>query len=125
MSSYDAAISPHPDAWLALDEQQRLELVREYHRDIGEELPEERQNVLHAVAHVIVENQLALESSPTPETLARLMREGLDRHAAVHAIGSVLLRAINDGISHNVRNINAEYTKRLRTLTAKDWVAGR
>jgi hypothetical protein len=102
-----------------------MELVREYHRDIGEELPEERQNVLHSVAHVVVENQLALGASPAPETLARLLREGLDRHAAVHAIGSVLLAAINDGLSDDIANIGAEYARRLGTLTAKDWLGGR
>jgi hypothetical protein len=124
VSRYDAAIPPRPDAWHALDEQERIDAVREYHRAIGEELPEERQNVLHSVAHVIVENQLALGSSPAPETLVRLLREGLDRHAAVHAIGSVLLGAINDGLADDIRNIGTEYAKRLSALTAKDWLRG-
>jgi len=47
---------------------------------------------MHGVAHVIVENQIAAgDSTVEPVTLARLMREGLDRHDAIHAIGSVLM----------------------------------
>jgi hypothetical protein len=121
---YDASISPDADAWQALDEQERLDLVREYHRHIGEELSDERQNVFHTVAHVIVENQLALGVSPATETLTRLMHEGLDRHAAVHAIGSVLLGAIYEGLSDNIGNIGSEYAKRLSRLTAQEWLRG-
>jgi hypothetical protein len=46
---------------------------------------------LHAVIHVVVENQLALGEEVVVETLARLQREGLGRHDGVHAIGSFLL----------------------------------
>jgi hypothetical protein len=46
----------------------------------------------HAANHVIVENQLAMgDATVVPATLARLMQEGLDRHDAIHAIGSVLV----------------------------------
>ena len=44
----------------------------------------------HAVVHAIVENQLALAEPVVVETFARLGREGLDRHDAVDAIGSVV-----------------------------------
>ena len=44
----------------------------------------------HAVVHAIVENQLALGEPVVVATLARLRSDGLDRHEAVHAIGSVL-----------------------------------
>jgi hypothetical protein len=42
------------------------------------------------VFHVIVENQAAqgLET-PVRRTLARLQAEGLSRHDAVHAVGSI------------------------------------
>ena len=121
---YDASTSPDAGGWHLLDEQKRLELVREYHRDIGEELPDERQNALHAAAHVIVENQLVLGISPVPDTLTRLMHEGLDRHAAVHAIGSVLMGSIYEGLSDSTGNITSEYTKRLGMLTARKWKRG-
>jgi hypothetical protein len=42
------------------------------------------------MAHVVVENQVALgEATSVPEALDRLINEGLDRHDAVHAVGSV------------------------------------
>jgi hypothetical protein len=44
-----------------------------------------------ATVHVIVENQVALgDAFPAKAVLIRLMNEGLDRHEAIHAIGSVL-----------------------------------
>ena len=52
---------------------------------------EELDNLsLHATVHAVVENQLAEGDKRVLETLARLRRQGLCRHEAVHAIGSVL-----------------------------------
>jgi hypothetical protein len=45
------------DAWLALDESERMRLVERYHRRQRIRLPNE---TIHAVIHVIVENQVAL-----------------------------------------------------------------
>ena len=50
-----------------------------------------------------------------PATLARLMREGLERHDAIHAVGSVLL-GIFKKPGKNV-DINAEYGRELVELT--------
>src|SRR5258705_5345218 len=86
---YDAIEQPDPEIWLELDETERVDLVIDYHRRIGVQL---ESLELHAMAHVVVENQAALgEATPVPETLERLMDEGLDRHEAVHAIGSILM----------------------------------
>jgi hypothetical protein len=54
---YDANEQPDPDVWLELDETERLDSVSDYHRRTGVQLetPE-----LHAMAHVVVENQVAL-----------------------------------------------------------------
>ena len=46
--------------------------------------------------HVVVENQLAANDEPVVRALARLMKEGLSRHEAVHAIGSVVAQHIFD-----------------------------
>jgi len=52
----------------------------------------------HAATHGIVENQAAMgHATVVPTTLDRLMRDGLDRHDAVHAIGSVLLQIVRCG----------------------------
>ena len=87
MDSYDPDRSRAAADWLELDEGERIELVSSYHRRKKIRLPNAQ---LHAVIHVIVENQLALGEQVVVETLARLQREGLSRHDALHAIGSVL-----------------------------------
>jgi hypothetical protein len=118
---YDADEQPDPDVWLVLDEMERLDLVSDYHRRTGVQLetPE-----LHAMAHVVVENQVALgEATSVPEVLDRLINEGLNRHDAVHAIGSVLLRVVFDTVHErdDASDINAKYRQELATLTAADW----
>jgi hypothetical protein len=118
---YDATEQPDPEIWLELDETERIDLVIDYHRHIGTQLetPE-----LHAMAHVVVENQVALgEVTPVPETLERLLDEGLDRHEAVHAIGSVLMQIMLDTVDKpdDGSDINARYNRELALLTAADW----
>jgi hypothetical protein len=118
---YDAIEQPDPEIWLELDETERADLVIDYHRRIGVQLetPE-----LHAMAHVVVENQVALgEVTPVPETLDRLMDEGLDRHEAIHAIGSILMEIVFDAVHKpdDGSDINANYYRELALLTAADW----
>ncbi|MEN8150147.1 MAG: DUF1841 family protein, partial [Planctomycetota bacterium] len=87
LETYHPLRTPDPEAWLAMDEQERIALVELRHEDERVEL----DNVtLHAVIHVIVENQLAMQDEDVRQTLDRLMAEGLDRHDALHAVGSVL-----------------------------------
>ena len=89
MEAYDPLNAPDPDEWQSMDEDERITLVMEHHRESGVELPNEQ---LHAVVHVVVENQIALGDEMSAQaTLERLMREGLDRHDAIHAVGSVLV----------------------------------
>jgi hypothetical protein len=54
---YDPLEAPDPDEWLELDEQERIDLVRDYHRRAGIRLPNEK---LHATLHAIIEAQIAL-----------------------------------------------------------------
>ena len=69
---YNADKTIDAKAWLALDEQERIDLVIAYHRRYH--LPMGGSAKLHGVAHVIVENQLALGDPPAvQETLTRLM----------------------------------------------------
>jgi hypothetical protein len=63
-------------------------LVVDYHRRTRVKLPNQR---LHAAIHVAVENQIAMgDELPVHGVLDRLQAEGLDRHDAIHAIGSAL-----------------------------------
>jgi hypothetical protein len=86
MMLYDASTAPHPEAWLQLDEQERIDLAIEYHRRYHLQMGQSPK--LHGVTHVIVENQVALgDVTVVPATLARLMREGLE---APHAYGATI-----------------------------------
>src|SRR5439155_17972527 len=88
MKRYDPLVPPSPEEWESIDEAERIRLAGEYHRRARIRLPNVR---VHAVFHVIVENQIALgDETPVRRTMARLMSEGLDRHEAIHAVGSVL-----------------------------------
>jgi hypothetical protein len=120
MDTYDPDIAPDPRAWLELDEGERLLLVGDYHEQAGDELPNVQ---IHAAIHVVVENQLAEAYLPAVEALERLMREGLNRHDSVHAIGSVLTEQIwtqtqGDGTPAFP---STTYEQELRALTADRW----
>jgi hypothetical protein len=80
---------------------------------------------LHAVIHVVVENQVALgDELPVRGTLLRLLREGLSRHDAVHAVGTVLARHLFDLLKNKPQDIdlNARYYRQLEHLTAEGWL---
>ncbi len=122
MDAYDPLDAPDPDEWLSLDEAERLMLVIEHHRQAGIELPTEEG---HAAIHVVVENQAALgDEVPTQATLERLMREGLDRHDAVHAVGSVLADHVQEILSgaDEEPDPNAKIFDELEKLTAARWL---
>ena len=86
---YDPSVAPDPRAWMALDEQERMAAVRAYHERPGAGVPSSQG---HAIVHTIVESQLADGHPAAVRALDRLVESGLDRHSAVHAVGSVLNR---------------------------------
>jgi hypothetical protein len=122
---YDALKAPDPQDWLDVDEQERIDQVIKYHRRYH--LPMGGSAKLHGVAHVIVENQIALGHPPaTREALTRLMGEGLDRHDAVHAVGSVVMSLMYDVLRERDKNagdINAKISRELAALTVESWRA--
>jgi len=121
MRRYDPLKAPNPTEWLALDEEEGIDLVQNYHRRAGIRLPNDR---LHAALHVTIENQIALgDELPVERTLHRLMSEGLDRHEAVHAIGSVLTDLIYDVSKGEVadEDPNPGYMAKVERLTAEGW----
>jgi hypothetical protein len=119
---YDPDRQPDPEAWLALDESERIDSVIAYHRRTRVRLENAK---VHAVAHVIVENQIALGKPPLASaTLARLMDEGLDRHDAVHAVGSIVFRVMFDALrAGGGLDFNAQLNREFVTLTAARWRA--
>ena len=97
-------------------------LVEDYHRRHRIRMPSLEG---HAVIHTVVENQLASEDPVVVATFARLRREGLDRHDAVHAIGSVLashMHALLVG-DQSESEPNERYYQALRELSASKWRA--
>ena len=119
---YNADEQPDPDVWLELDEAERIALVIDYHRRTRVQLENPEP---HAIAHVVVENQVALgDATPVPETLERLIDEGLDRHDAVHAIGSILMEIVFAAAhdrDHDGGDVNTRYNRELAALTAAGW----
>jgi hypothetical protein len=122
MKHYDPLKPPDPEQWRSLDEQTQLQLVQDYHRRARIRLP---RATLHAVIHVVVENQILLgDETPVRRTVQRLISEGLDRHESIHAVGSVLAGHINDLLrgSDPGAEPNRSYYAALDDLTAEDWL---
>lgn len=119
--TYDPLNAPDPDDWQAMDEQERMMLVTAYHRQAGVALPNEQA---HAAIHAIVENQIALgDETSAPATLERMMREGLDRHEAIHAVGSVLVDFMQALVREDAApGATERYNEELEKLTAAEWL---
>ena len=83
MTLYEPEVPPDPAEWLALDEQERIQLAEAYHRAARIKLPNVK---VHAVFHAIIENQIAEGLDPVLRAMKRLANEGLSRHDAIHAI---------------------------------------
>lgn len=120
MMKYNPDNATASDDWLSLDETERIEMVTAYHRRIKANLPNQR---MHSIIHVIIENQLAEGLDVVIETLERLKNEGLNRHEAIHAIGSVLAEHLWKLLREKpkVSDPNESYYRRLRSLTASRW----
>jgi hypothetical protein len=109
---------PSAEAWLGLDESERIDAVVRYHKRVRF-----RAGSLqgHAVIHVVVENQLAGGHAAAVDTLQRLISEGLDRHEAVHAIGSLVARELYGALKSGEPLDDEEYSRRLRALNVAAW----
>ncbi|MBI4740963.1 MAG: hypothetical protein HY777_05310 [Betaproteobacteria bacterium] len=123
MTAYDPAQSPDPQEWLQLDEQERIMLIEGYHESHGVELPSLK---VHAIMHAIVENQLAEADDPVVRALARLVKQGLARHEAVHAIASVVAEHVFDLLEPKggASSVNVRYHAQVERLDAAQWWNG-
>lgn len=94
MVAYDAEAGPDEDAWMAADEQERIEAVREYH-DALDHHPAAESMAAHAMIHAVVETQIAMEDPPeTREKMEELVEAGVDRHAAIHALAAPVAHVV-------------------------------
>ena len=122
MKAYDPEVAPDPVEWLELDEQHRIDLAERYHHAARIKLPNTKA---HAVFHAIVENQIAEGLEPVLRAMERLTGQGLSRHDAVHAIGSVvadqLYEVMKTEDEDHASTAQARYNAAVERLTAKQW----
>jgi len=76
-----------------------------------------------AAFHAIVENQIAEGFESVVRAMARLVSEGLSRHDAVHAIGSVAAEQFYEAMKTNdeefANTAETRYNAAVERLTAK------
>lgn len=122
MRQYDPELPPNPLEWLALDEQERIQLAEAHHLAARVKLPNTK---IHAVFHVIVENQIAEGLESVVRAMERLMTDGLSRHDALHAIGSVLAEHLFEASKTKDKDFansaQAHYDAAVERLSAKSW----
>ena len=122
MDVYNPDNAPSPSEWLALSEFDRIDMIEDFHRDAGDFGGSLRA---HAAIHVAIENQVALgEPGEVAAAISRLMGAGLDRHDAVHAVGSVLTEHLYPVLKADVPFDNASYRCALGSLTPESWRSG-
>jgi hypothetical protein len=120
---YRADRDPQPQEWLGRLELERIEEVERYHRltVAAEELPPKLK--LHATLHVLVENQLAMDDpQEAAMALSRLRREGMSRHQAVHAMGWLVSRYMDDAASKKSAIDRTGYCRELKGFGIQRWL---
>lgn len=93
-SPYDVENPPAPEAWLAMDEGERIAMIEEAHRRTNS--PTGQSPHAHAAIHVAVENRLAEKHAPVVAAYERFRAAGIQRHTTVHALASVVARHMMD-----------------------------
>ena len=122
MKKYDPCVAPNPVTWLKLSEDTRIELAQKFHRDSRISLP---RPVVHAAFHVVIENQIALGMESVIKALARLKKQGCNRHEAIHVIMSVLVNHVHEilkpGAEAPPEGHEAKDIEELDQLTVESW----
>ena len=117
---YDPEVAPDRAVWLATPEADRLAAAEQHHKTAkrGADSPE-----LHAAIHVAVETQLAERHPAATAAMDRLIADGLTRHDALHAIGSVMAAEMFDILKSKRTHDPEAYSRKLHQLTAASWRA--
>jgi hypothetical protein len=122
LTAYDPEIAPNAQAWLELDEQERISLAEKFHRKARISLPNAKA---HAALHAVVENQLALGVGCVVRAIPRLVSQGLSRHDAVHAVASVVTEMLYERARSDATDtpevVTARYEAAVERLSARGW----
>ena len=114
---YDPAVPPDAARWLESDEPERLDAVLRHHKRARQDSGSPR---MHAAIHVTVETQLAEGLDAAVRAMDRLREQGLGRHDAVHAIGSVVAEQMFAAVQGGEFDA-AAYSQKLDVLSAESW----
>ncbi len=119
---YNPRTAPNAARRLEADETEKHLAVLGYHRRARIQLPSEQ---VHAVIHTVVENQVTTgDETPVAEAIQRLREQGLSRHEAIHAVGTVLaghMWELTQGEVAATEDPNIAYFEEVRTLSAQKW----
>jgi len=120
---YDPERAPDKGDWLALGESGQIDIVMAFHEEHGE-YGDSLET--HAAIHATIENQVATGTSEVTAALDKLMKQGLSRHDAIHAIGFVLFESVQDLLESDHsegEDASERYYEKLSRFNAKDWLS--
>ena len=118
---YSPNTPPDPEEWLSIDDSEKQVIVeaglQAIEAGIGEGF------TFHCVTHIIVENQVAANDAdvPTGQVIDSLMEQGLDRHEAIHAVGSVIMTTMHSMVQKKEVFDPAANAADMWALNADDW----
>ena len=91
--AYEAEHTPRADAWLALEELERMLLIVEAHtRDLPAGHGQLNSLLLHALVHERAETGLAKGDAWSTRFLNKDLAKGVSRHQAIHRLGHAQLK---------------------------------
>jgi len=93
---YDPSFSPDPDVWQGMEEDERLFVVKTFHKKSKLQHPPSKNPHLHALSHVVAENLIAVNEPPALEAFKRFLEMGLSRHESIHAVANAAMTTMLD-----------------------------
>jgi hypothetical protein len=117
---YDPDKPVEAGEWLELDETEQQIIVKQYHKRARVPMP---SPTMHAIIHAAIETQVAQGHAAASRALERMLAEGLSRHDAVHALGSVMAKHMFGIMKHQQAFDEEAYAADLDALSAERWLA--
>jgi hypothetical protein len=106
---------------LDLSEEETILATKKYHDD-HEPKMDEGSSIIHAAMHAVIETQIAMIDPPqVHRTFTKLIDAGLDRHDAIHIVGSVLAEQLYHLMELQKSAQYNPYGRSLGELDIKKW----